>query len=100
MTVPPVIFIGAGCADAEWRKLGSAIYSVFPGFFQYFQLYSKKNAECQDSRHLLEQLLLEFSSFGDNDAMAQFQFELKLPTAELTFWSTKRNQLFSWTFPR
>ena len=36
---------------------------------------------------------------GDNDAMIQFQFELKLPTAELTFWSTKHNQLFSWTFP-
>ena len=34
----------------------------------------------------VEQLLLEDSSFEDNGAMIQFQFELKFPTAELTFW--------------
>ena len=44
-----------------------------------------QNIECR-RRLRVEQLLLEDSSFEDNDAMIQFQFELKFPTAELTFW--------------
>ena len=45
--------------------------------FQYIQ------SQC---RLKVEQLLLEDFCFDDNDAMTQFQFELKFPTAELTFW--------------
>ena len=85
MDIPPwlvaLMFVnretGAWFGELSWHlKVPSNLISA-KNVFQYIQ------PQC---RLKVEQLLLEFFCFDDNDAMTQFQFELKFPTAELTFW--------------
>ena len=44
-----------------------------------------QNIECR-CRLRVEQPVLELFCFEDNDAMTQFQFELRFPSIELAFW--------------